>query len=111
MGAWRCTNCGVNWPPNEEFDYCPQCGGYTQAIRNASPEYDLDEAISISKHCKFEKKYKKYEKTADPKRLVPTAEDRVKYPFRPELGNRAKYGERDSAKAETRAGLHGRNKT
>lgn len=116
MPAWRCPNCLTNWPPgHQEFDKCPrpECDrAETEAIRNINPTIELDEALSLYKNWLFEKKYARWEKDKDPERLVPTADERVKYPFRPELGDRRTYAERHGLAATVeRKGLLGTRKT
>jgi hypothetical protein len=120
MPAWRCPNCLTNWPSatsaeqNTLFDKCPDpmCDSAdTEAIRNASPDLPVEESISRAKTLIFEGKYDDWEKKQDPKRLVPTADERVKYPFRPELGNRQTYGDRHGIKAVERKGLLGTRKS
>lgn len=113
MGAWRCPECLINWPAKPEFDYCPvpNCGSYTEAIKNIRPDFTVEEAMDMYRHYEFDKKYATWDRKKPPERLVPTADDRVKYPFRPELGDRTTYGERQAKKEPARAGLHGHRKS
>jgi hypothetical protein len=30
----RCTTCAINWPAEEDFEHCPQCGEKTWASVN-----------------------------------------------------------------------------
>jgi hypothetical protein len=57
MAAGRRCDLGCeSWPPDERFITCPVCGEPTENYTNLKP-LELDEALSILNHQKFERFY------------------------------------------------------
>lgn len=86
--ARRCSLCLISWPNKDDFDICPQCEGATELFRNTRPEMSLAEAYDQKRHHDFERFYEEWDAARDPKRLRPTPEDRVKFPFDLELAEK-----------------------
>lgn len=75
------------------------------------PDMTLADAMSLFAHWTFDRKYEDWDTRKPSERLVPTADERVKYPFRPELGDRRTYAERHGLNAKPeRKGLLGTQK-
>lgn len=78
----RCTICLISWPNKDDFKICPQCESPTLPMQ-ARPAMSLLEAYDQKRHHDFDRFYENWDATHDPRRLVPTAEDHVRFPFRP----------------------------
>jgi hypothetical protein len=52
----RCSACSVNWPPADDYEECPRCGGETWPTAQAEP-IDAAEANRALQISRFEKQY------------------------------------------------------
>lgn len=56
MPAFRCSNCNLNWPPNNAHVRCGRCNGKTSHMSGANPM-----TASETKHVLFEVYYENRE--------------------------------------------------
>lgn len=61
----RCSLCGINWPPYEDFDPCPACEGKVDNIPNDIPHMSYEDARSLANEHEFERYYEETRGTAD----------------------------------------------
>jgi hypothetical protein len=59
--ARHCKNCGIDWPNHLlQYKVCPKCEGKLAGIVDGTP-LPKDEALSLKRHCEFERYYQKHE--------------------------------------------------
>lgn len=52
FSSYRCSICGVNWPPQERYSECPECHEATSSMIHAHP-IDKGEAEDRWKHAQY----------------------------------------------------------
>lgn len=59
IGSRRCISCGVRWPNNHYFVWCPDCNKGTRKVDSA-PDMSWREAVSHLLRARFESLYEEW---------------------------------------------------
>lgn len=71
--ALRCSLCGLNWPLDNAYRECAQCGEPTSRSRNVTVMKSAD-AVSLKAHLDFERYYEKWDSDHPADRLLRDAD-------------------------------------